>query len=81
MYDPHGDFGSSLNNITLGGKYKEELNDNPPPGYYDPDDALNMVKPHAPSTIIREDFGYKKPPEVTPDAGMYEPHEPFGLIP
>lgn len=67
--------------MTIGGKRKDEFNDNPPPGYYDPDDALNLTKPGIPSAIIREDIGYKKPQEVTPDGGMYEPYDPFGLIP
>ena len=81
MYDPYTPFGSGLQNITMGEKYKEKLNENPPPGYYDADDALNLTKPAIPSAFIKEDCGFKREQEPTPDGGMYEPHQPFGLIP
>lgn len=81
MYEPSKPFGADLNNITIGGKYKEEMNENPPPGFYDPDDAIFLTKPGIQSAFIKENVGFKREPDVTPDGGMYEPHEPFGLIP
>ena len=32
QYDPHTNFGEFKQNMTLGGKYKDELTDNPAPG-------------------------------------------------
>jgi len=41
-YDGHlTAFGGKMNNVTIGKKYKHKYNNNPPPGYYDPEKALS----------------------------------------
>ena len=50
FYNPYYKFGHKMNNMTIGRKYKQTYNDNPPPGYYDPNDSLTV--PRSPSTKI-----------------------------
>ena len=47
MYDPHTNFGGDSRPMTMGSKYKWKANDNPPPGYYDPDVASSLTKPRS----------------------------------
>ena len=53
-YDGHlTAFGGKMNNVTIGKKYKHKYNNNPPPGYYDPEKALSQVKPKIQSAVIK----------------------------
>lgn len=64
----------------MGSKYKydHEIGETPPPGFYDPETGVNMTKPRNPSTFIKEDIGIKLQRDKNPEAGMYDPHKPFG---
>ena len=66
-------FGNSPGRMTMGGKYKWKPNDNPAPGQYDPADAEKLVRPKSVEFRYRPDTGYKKPAEIGPDGGEYEP--------
>ena len=57
----------------MGGKYKWKANDNPPPGLYDPEDGTKLTKPSSRAFQYRNDVGFKKPAEISPDGGEYEP--------
>lgn len=81
-YNPDKKFGYSEKKMTLGGPYEFKPDKNPPPGYYDLENAWNNVKPKIKSPHIPKKNGeYKRPKEVTPDAGFYEPNKPFGYSP
>ena len=45
IYEPHKNFGENLKGIDFGRKYDEKYNDNPPPGFYNIDDASALTKP------------------------------------
>lgn len=66
--------------MTLGGKYKEEKNFNPPPGAYDVDKSKELVGTKIRSALIRPDTSpYRRPKESNPDPGKYDAHlKPFG---
>lgn len=73
-------FGSDLNNINFGNKYKFNPGQNPGPGQYEPDKAVTQVKSKAYEAFIRE--GRKGSNiDYTPDAGAYNPYKDFGTIP
>lgn len=56
VYDGHlKPFGADAGKITLGGKYKTEINSNPPPGAYDIERADSVVKYRSPGASIKED--------------------------
>ena len=67
--------------MSIGVKYPDKLNENPPPGYYDLDTSINLTKPTAYSTFIKEDQAIKIDRQKNPDAGQYDPHKEFGDIP
>ena len=60
-YDGHlTAFGADKkNNITIGKKYKQKYNNNPPPGLYDPERAANVTKPRIQSAVIKAPEWYK----------------------
>ena len=80
-------FGSDLNKVDFGRKYKFKPDSNPPPGMYDPNDSF--VK----TSSITQSFGKSKanmdgragkgsfldlPTKDNPSAGNYEPNKKFG---
>lgn len=67
--------------MTLGGKYKDEYNNNPPPGVYDTDVGVSMTKPKSYEAFIKQGSGFQLIKEENPDAGQYDPHKEFGDIP
>ena len=88
-YDGHlKPFGADLkNSFTMGSKYKPEVNNNPPPGAYDPDRADSVTKYRSPGASIREDRNsFKKDtsrmeirPNENPSPGQYDKHlDSFG---
>lgn len=77
-YEPDKGFGYSEKKITLGGKYKWKPDENPAVGQYDVDAATKQVKPQSAAFRYTEEKGYKKPKEILPDAGEYEPDRGFG---
>jgi len=64
--------------MTLGSKYKWKPDENPAVGQYDVDAATKQVKPQSAAFKYREEKGYKKPKEILPDGGEYEPDRGFG---
>lgn len=40
--------------MTLGGRYDSKPNDVPGPGYYDPDQAMDLILPSTPIVKINE---------------------------
>ena len=82
MYDAHlTPFGADKKNrIIMGGKYKDEVNDNPPPGLYDADRAESITKYRNRSALIKQPTSpYRRPKESNPDPGKYDSHlKPFG---
>jgi len=47
-------FGSDVKTkVNFGNKYKTKYDNNPPPGIYDPDRAMNSTLPKTRSTVIR----------------------------
>ena len=81
-YDAHlTPFGADKKNrIIMGGKYKQEVNDNPPPGLYDVDRGLSQTKFRNRTAVIKKDTSpYRRPKERNPDPGQYDSHlKPFG---
>jgi len=67
QYDKHLiPFASSLNNITMGGKYKWQPDSNPPVGAYEVDSPQTLSKSQ--STFIRKEYvPNKRAPEPTPE--------------
>ena len=50
-HTPHKEFGAELKTkVHFGAKSKWKANDNPPPGLYDIDRAMNYIKPNNQST-------------------------------
>ena len=75
-------FGSGVNRITIGGKYKWKPDTNPPPGLYDPNfEATRTCSKSVklqPDKTKRLDFT-RTPMQEIPDAGFYDGHlKPFG---
>lgn len=73
-YDGHlKPFGSDLKNTsTMGSKYKFVPKEGPPPGLYEP--KGDAIKPRVPSAVIKEETSPgRRPAEITPDPGSYEP--------
>jgi len=62
----------------MGRKYKTKYNDNPPPGYYNPDNGVNMTKSISFSAYMSKKSGYKVARDDNPDAGQYNPDGGFG---
>ena len=79
-YDTHKPFGSDLNNIDFGNKYKFKPGQNPGPGQYEPDKALTHVKSKAYEAFIKDQKRASRP-DPTPDAGAYNPYKEFGNMP
>ena len=65
------EFGKNLNNITIGGKYKEKRNHNPPVGAYDHTSADKWTKTKIRATKINPGAAYNKKEDPTPDPGAY----------
>ena len=61
----------------MGNKYsdKVEMNENPPPGYYDPEEGVKMTRSKSFSAFIKEESGFKVWRGENPDAGDYEPNK------
>ena len=51
-HTPHKEFGADMNNVDFGYKYKWKPNNNPPPGLYDADKAMDKIKPSIGSTRL-----------------------------
>ena len=50
------EFGGDIaNKMTWGGKYKFQVNDVPPPGYYNPERGDSQTKQRNPEYIIHEE--------------------------
>jgi hypothetical protein len=70
--------------MTMGGKYKQEVNTNPAPGAYEPERADSLTKFRNRAATIREDSIPKKSrldskPDENPSPGQYDGHlTPFG---
>lgn len=64
--------------MTLGGKYKWKPNENPAPGQYDPEDGNKLTKPSSRAFQYKQDQARVRNPEVSPDAGEYDPDTGFG---
>lgn len=73
-------FGSGLNDVNFGNKYKFDAGKNPGPGQYDPTKANKLVKQSIYEPFIKDS---RNDPKIdpTPDAGNYEPHSKFGTSP
>ena len=82
QYDAHlTPFAADINtNVTMGNKYKFVPKEGPSPGEYNADRADSVTKSRTKSALIKEDVSpYRRPKEVTPDAGQYDNHLiPFG---
>jgi hypothetical protein len=67
-----------LKNVNFGEPYKFVPKEGPAPGQYSANESA--VKPRIQSALIREDVSpFRRPVEVTPDAGSYDGHlKPFG---
>lgn len=75
-YNPHKDFGAAVGKMTIGERSRERaVSNTPPPGAYNPDNALSLTKPKSTATIIRRDsaprVAYIRQPGQTPDPGQY----------
>lgn len=73
-------FGSDMNKINFGGKYKFNAGNNPGPGQYEPSGAVKLVHPTSYEAFIK-DGKQMSMPDPNPDAGQYDPHKQFGDIP
>lgn len=62
----------------MGSPYKFKPDKNPPPGSYDLEEAWNKTTPRPLVPKYKAKAGREKKPDVTPDAGFYEPQKPFG---
>ena len=74
-YDKHlTSFGANIKqSMTLGKKYEQKYDNNPPVGGYDPNESI--TKPLNRSAIIRpETSPYRRPKESNPDPGQYDGH-------
>lgn len=49
-HTPYKEFGSDMTKVNFGSKYKWKPDNNPPPGLYDIDRAMNQTKPNMSST-------------------------------
>ena len=70
QYDGHlTAFGQeNKNKMTIGSKYKQEKNDNPPPGYYDVERAQDSIRHNSPKVFIKEPLvRFKRPQDPTPE--------------
>ena len=78
QYNPHKEFGSGGPNMRLGTPFKEEKNDNPGPGSYNPELSIIKIKPTARSASINEQiFSAKRLGDNPPH--VYDGHlKPFG---
>ena len=76
-HDAFKPFGSDLSKVNFGSKYKFDPGTNPGPGQYEPRTAGKVVHPKSYEAFIKrtKDIRSKDP---NPDAGQYEPHQPFG---
>ena len=80
-YEPNkGKEGREMGNlrqrINMGSKYKHNFNDNPPPGYYQPDNGYKLTGYNSASPFINpKPSGYRVKRDDNPDAGMYEPNK------
>jgi len=54
------------------------VNDNPPPGLYNPDLGYNHTIPRSSSAFVSRNSGYTVPRDTNPDAGQYNPDGGFG---
>ena len=59
-----------------GGKYKHNFNENPPPGYYNPELGDNLTRNRSSTAnFSRVPSGYKVYRDENPEAGDYEPNK------
>ena len=42
-------------NINFGNKYEFKVNDVPPPGYYNPENGIDKLRPRSPTVIFYEE--------------------------
>ena len=82
QYEPNlGKEGREIGNIrqkiNMGSKWETIYNENPPPGYYNPEEGDNLTKHRSSSAWIKEPRfgGFKVYREDNPDAGQYEPNK------
>lgn len=87
-HDSEKPFGSGMNNaVTMGSKYKFKPKEGPPPGAYNPEKAMKLVKPKAYEAFIEGEErkegvlldGSKPTVDGGADPGAYSGHlKPFG---
>ena len=74
---------TNTNKMTIGGRIEMKIENFPPPGNYDVENAFNATMPEPRGAIIREDMAQQlslKEKEKRPEAGEYEPYTKFGDI-
>lgn len=79
FYDAHlQPFGSGLNNVNFGDKYKFVPKEGPAPGQYE--SKADLTKPRVPAAVIKEETSpYRRPADKSPEPGQYDNHlTPFG---
>ena len=77
MYEPHKPFGEINQSIDFGSKYEFKPDQNPPPGFYNPN--IDAVKPKVPNGNINPESWITKRVQLpTPGSGSYDPYQPFG---
>ena len=62
--------------MSFGRKHDEKPNDNPGPWDYSPD--FRKLRIRSSEATMMPEHSKKRPDVPTPDAGMYDPHKPFG---
>ena len=82
-HTPHKEFGSDLNKVHFGGKYKWKPDSNPPPGLYEIEKAMNKIKPNISSTrLLQQDRSkrsdFTKQNQRENPGSQYNHIKPFG---
>jgi hypothetical protein len=75
-YNPHKEFGQDLRHMTLGRRSPgRDASNTPPPGTYNPDNAMKLTKPKSQALIMRRDSHtpsrLNQVVSESPDPGQY----------